>query len=239
MKPYRRTEDGTEWTQIVLYGFTSTNTRIAHSCYYGIPSCTYHKMYSHYQVSFSQMICLRPCLHPLAIMPSPEMGVHIGTGLWPMGRMGGVFMSVQDAISTPELHPPHPGSGGNCPKAEWMEKDFGGGAGTMTIYCLIVLHILYLSLPLLSFWVWIWGARQDLALEGKVLYFSRCMTLDKLHHSLQLHGVRTREPYCSKKEQTASSQSHKSYCASCSPGVYGKHSWRPFRPAELNLYTGT
>lgn len=46
---------------------------------------------------------------------------------------------------------------------------------------------------------------KDLALEGKVLYSSRCMTLDKLCHSLQVNEGRTREPHCYAREKTASS----------------------------------
>lgn len=62
---------------------------------------------------------------------------------------------------------------------------------------------------------------KDLALEGKVLYSSRCMTLDKLCHSLQVNEGRTREPHCYAREKTASSLSHKPYCAPHSPGVCG------------------
>lgn len=55
---------------------------------------------------------------------------------------------------------------------------------------------------------------KDLALEGKVLYSSRCMTLDKLCHSPQVNEGRTRE-------LTAIEGSHKPYCAAHSSGVCG------------------
>lgn len=71
-----------------------------------------------------------------------------------------------------------------------MKKDFG--VGRDHDYCLTVPRLLY---PRLSFLPASESEEQhkDLTLEGKVLYASRCMTLDKLCHSLQVNEGMTRE----------------------------------------------
>lgn len=86
-----------------------------------------------------------------------------------------------------------------------MKKEFRGGQGLYTIASYFFTHSTSLCLFCLP------GTEsevqyKDLTLEGKVLWLSRYMTLDKLHYHLQLNGDRTREPIvlCCEKEQTAS-----------------------------------